>query len=309
MTLPRRDAVEDLRLALIAHLRAVAGARAGGIRTGVELDKSIRWRPHVWDHNDVAWHILSEKQDSDFWIRRLEAAVAARPAQRLGIAMPESIVYDDDLLRVLIGLDATVAVIAESDAGAPGAVAVFRSAADVICEKRLRLSPAAVSEILDRLLERCKSRTDNNSKGVTLEVLTAVLLSQVDGFEVRSRGVSNRTQQMDVMVHNRNTAGALGRSEIVIAEAKNWNHPPGTTEYYALYRKIETKFGRSRLGYFVTIDRFTRGVELERLRDSKGEILVVPLDKRYLPELWRGLTAADNLTGRLEKATLDAAMR
>ena len=67
------------------------------------------------------------------------------------------------------------------------------------------------------------------------------------------------------------------------------------------------RYGMSRLGYFVTTDRFTRGVEIERLCDSKGDILIVPLDKNSLPQIWEGITEQDSITSRLEAATIDAA--
>jgi hypothetical protein len=82
----------------------------------------------------------------------------------------------------------------------------------------------------------------------------------------------------------------------------------GTTEYFSIYRKIETRFGRSRLGYFVTTDRFTGGVELERLKDAKGRILIVPLDRQTLAKIGRDATDTAPITRQLEEATLAATL-
>jgi len=304
--LNRSDPVEEMRERLVAQLRKQKGTVK--LRQDASLAPTIPWRPYVLDERSgVAWHILTERVESEFWVRRIERAKAIRSDLRVGVAMPQYLLYDQELLQTLNDLQARVAIVSTEDVARD--VALSNSVADAIYENRLRLSPAGAARILDRLLERCIAATTNVAKGVSLEVLTAVMLSQVEGFEMADVGVSNRSQQIDVRVHNRNAAGALGRSEIVIAEAKNWDLPVGTTEYFSVYRKIETRFGRSRLGYFVTTDRFTAAVEQERLRDSKGEILVVPLDKVTLPAIWRNATEQDNITRRLEAATIEAASR
>jgi hypothetical protein len=61
-------------------------------------------------------------------------------------------------------------------------------------------------------------------------------------------------------------------------------------------------------GTSITTDRFTGGVEVERLKDAKGEILVVPLDRKALPKLWRDATDTRPITRQLEEATLAAAL-
>jgi hypothetical protein len=298
------DPLGEIRTRLMAKL--TADNAAVKLRQDAAIDPAIRWSPHVVDDTSgVAWHILTDNVESDFWVRRMKAARDARPNLQLGVALPEHVIFNEDLIRKLNDLNVRIAL---ADLNSESDVRLSGSAADIIYEKGLKLSATVASQILDSLLDRCHKATDTNLKGRTLELLTAVLLSQVNGFEVNPIGISNRSQQMDVIVHNRNTAGVLGRSEVVIAEAKNWSNPVGTTEYFSVYRKIETRFGRSRLGYFVTTDRFTAGVELERLKDAKGQILVVPLDRQTLPKVWRNATDAAPITRRLEEATLAAAL-
>ena len=299
------DPLGELRKRLVTKLTAENAAIKW--RQDAAIGPSIRWSPHVMDDtNGVAWHILTDNVESDFWLRRMKAAGDARSDLQLGIALPEHLIFNEDLIQKLNDLNGRIALIdlEHSDS----AVRLSKSVADIIYEKGLKLSTAIASQILDSLLDRCHAVSNTNEKGRTLELLTAVLLSQVDSFEVKTIGISNRSQQMDVVVHNRNTAGVLGRSEVVIAEAKNWSNPVGTTEYFSVYRKIETRFGRSRLGYFATTDRFTGGVELERLKDAKGRILVVPLDRQTLPKVWRDATDAAPITRQLEEATLAAAL-
>jgi hypothetical protein len=298
----RLDPVAELQQALAAH---IGKGNVGDPK--LSFDKPLRagigWSPHLFERTAKrAWYCLSERPETGSWADRMRSAQTRWPALRLGVCAPQNVMFDEAVLDVVDELSAAAATVSAD--GTDDAVTVTPTAGDLIYEAGLKLSHQYAARVLDRWLKRCYDATGNDTKGVTLEVLTAMLLSQVDGFEVTSRGVSNRSQQIDVQVHNRRVTGILGSSEIVLAEAKNWRNPVGTVEYYSVYRKIETRFGRSRLGVFVTTDRFTEGVAAERLRDSKGNILVVPLDKDQLPSIWRKGTS---ITLNLEKAALVAA--
>jgi hypothetical protein len=303
----RVDAVEDLRQVLGDHLQKEDASAV--VRVDESIGAAIRWRPHLLDEKaGVAWHILSEFVDSDAWIVRMQKAQLERPSLVLGVALPEELLHNhEEILLQLNELNSKVAILPAVETGPTRPVRISHSVADVIYENGFRLTSGTAEEMLKRLLKRCHEAQTNQAKGVALEVVTAVMLSQVSGFRVTQKGVSNRSQQMDVQVHSTNVGGVLGRSALIVAEAKNWNTAPGPTEYSWLLRKIETRYGMSRLGYFVTTDKFTRGVEIERLRDSKGEILIVPLDKNSLPQIWEGISEQDSITRRLETATIDAA--
>ena len=229
----------------------------------------------------------------------MSTAASQVPGLKLGICAPASVLYDDDVLDAADSILARIATF--SDDGKK--IEFHDLAADFIYGRRLALSHEMAKTILNRWLTRCSTATIKREKGITLEVLTAVMLSQVEGFEVRNRGISNRSQQIDVQVHNRRTHGILANSQLVFAEAKNWSNPVGTSEYYSVYRKVETTYGRSRLGFFVTTDRFTRGVRLERLKDTRHDILIVPLDRDSLPDIWR---SGDDITANVESAAIAA---
>jgi hypothetical protein len=79
----------------------------------------------------------------------------------------------------------------------------------------------------------------------------------------------------------------------------------GTVEYYSLLRKIQARHGYAKMGFFVTTDRFTEGVDLEARRDSMGDTLVVTLDGETLPAIWRkGQCITPNIEGAIIKATV-----
>ena len=250
------------------------------------------------------WYIHAGMPLSDSWAQRIEKAKAVKSKLRIGIAGTEQLFANEDFLQRCHELGASVLVYKQR--GDTYVVErLFATVDDYIYSARLKLSVPAARNILDRALARSLSERNSNLKGVLLEVVVAVLLSQVEGFEVTSVGISNRTQQMDVFVHNRNVGGALGNSPIVIAEAKNWKDPVDTNEYAAFVRKLQSRHGRAKLGYLVTAGRFTAGVALERRRESLADTLVVLLDGQSLPLLW---SDPESITAAVERATMIAAV-
>lgn len=274
----------------------------------VEIDgvvaKNVPWRPHVLERVPLrGWYIHLVRPTSDSWAERIERARRnASKNFKIGVAAAEELLSDERFLLTChrIGV-AILPFQKKSNSFWFGDLAP--SVEDYICSARLKLSGAAASALLDRSLERALVEPDKNRKGVLLELVVAVLLSQVDGFEVAQIGIANRSQQMDVLIHNRNTGSALGLSPIVLAEAKNWRDPVDTTEYSAFMRKLQSRHGRARLGYLITTGRFTAGVLAERRRDSLDQTLIVLVNGKELPSIWRN---PRSITERVERLTIDA---
>jgi hypothetical protein len=266
-----------------------------------EISSKAPWRPHLLETKaSRGWYIHAVAPTSDSWAQRALRATTKVANLRIGVAVLEDFLADEYFLDSCHLLNASV-IILKPTRGTFAPIQIYDSVDDLIYQRRLKLSLSSAARILDRSLERALAAGTKVRKGVLLEVLVAVLLSQVDGFEVTDVGISNRTQQMDVMVHNRNVGGALSTSPVVLAEAKNWRDPVGTDEYANFVRKLESRHRRAKLGYFVTTGRFTAEVTLERRRESKGETLVVLLDKLTLPDLWRG---QHSITESVERATM-----
>lgn len=252
-----------------------------------EISSGVPWRPHLLEKGRLrGWYIHSVAPTSDSWALRALRAMTKAPRLRVGVAALEEFLADENFLDSCHQLNASVLILKRAK-GSFLPDQIYDSVDDLIYQRRLKMSISCATRVLDRSLTRALAATTTARKGVLLEVLVAVLLSQVDGFEVTDVDISNRTQQMDVMVHNRNVGGALSTSPVVLAEAKNWRDPVGTNEYASFVRKLESRHRRAKLGYFVTTGKFTSGVLLERRRESTGETLVVLLDKISLPNLWR----------------------
>lgn len=299
MIKPRPSAREVVADYLSAH-----GSK---VKLGFSFNKNLPWRAHVYEPAiKRAWYCHDFLPESDGWLARLREIKTRAPHVDIGISGPVSVMMDEKVLLGADELNACVLPLLNREEDESNVIQGIKvSASDFVFEDGLRLSPQGARSILDRNLRRAIAEANPQRKGVLLEVVTAVMLSQVRGYEVISRGISNRTQQIDVGVHNRNSAGVLRTGELVLAEAKNWAQPVGVDQYALLVRKLETRFGRSKLGFFVTTDRMASTVALDKLRDSRSETLVVTLDGTSLPKIWRD--THNDITKMIEAAIMSAA--
>lgn len=296
-----RDPLTNLQIEVTRFLKSQR--RNAKVEIDGIISSKVPWRPHVLE-NDICrgWYLHTEPPTARSWADRIDRALGKSAKFRVGVTAQEKLLLDQEFLDLCHSLNASIIEVEiAKDKVRPKEL--YATVEDLIYQRHLILSAEVAEKILDRSLARAKVEKDKNRKGVLLELLVAVLLSQVEGFEVTNVDISNRTQQMDVMVHNRNVGGSLGNSPVVLAEAKNWGNSVGTTEYAAFLRKLQNRHRRARLGYLVTTGKFTSGVTLERRRESNDETLVVFLDGASLPALWRG---GKSITQMVERATLDA---
>lgn len=289
------DPGEALRAALIRELACA-----------VEKDKGLKgvpWGPHVYvPKKKQAWHVLPSKPESAAWSDRMTVAKKKISGLRLGVAAPVEVLSDPVVLEALDVLECAILPVKESGDSyeTPGLRA---SIGDVIYENRFLLEPKLAKRVLDRALARAIANRDSYKKGALLELVVAVMLSQVKGFEVTDLNISSENQEIDVHVTNRNSAGPLGRGQFVLGEAKNWKDPVPRLQYDAFARKVRTRRQMAKLGVFATTSTFEKGVYVEAIRDSEKDDVIVLLDKKGLPRVWRDHT---DITCGLEAAIKSA---
>lgn len=270
------------------------------------LHKDVPWGPHVYVPGaKQAWHVMPSVSDSFAWADRMRAALAKVKGLCLGVAAPLEVLQRPEILAVLDELGCAVLPVKETLTGYR-ALDLRASMCDVIYEQRFVLEPALARDILDRCLQRALVQQDSYAKGAVLELLVAVLLSQVNGFEVTDRNILSKNQEVDVHVTNRNSAGPLGRGQFVVAEAKNWKAPVPRKEYDAFAKKMRTRRGMAKLGVMVTTSTFESGVYVEAIRDSEKDDVIVLLDKASLPKVWRDHSdVANGLEAAVKRAVYD----
>lgn len=298
------DPIAQLQPLVCQFLRALAPKQAYAV--DAEISETVRWRPHLLETPELrGWYFHIELPESDSWWERVATAKVQAPGLAIGIAAPLDALLDEEFLARCDELEASLLVLSVGTSGVLGPESYYPSISDFVYQTRLQLEPNCARALLDRALERALAEPDSNRKGVLLEVVVAMVLSQVRGFEVTDVGISNRSQQLDVLVHNRNSGGALSHSPLIIAEAKNWRDSVTPTEYAEFVRKLESRHGLAKLGYLVTTGRFTEGVALERRRESRNDTLVVLIDGRELTDIWR---SGKTITEQIERLTIVASV-
>lgn len=298
------DAIPVLQAVVADHLQA------NGVSGKVELDGVISvatpWRPHIFvADTNTAWQLHSVPPDSSSWEKRIERALAINPKLKIGVAAPADAFRDVEFLMACYRLRAQLLLLKERKGGF-SIESAYGSVPDLVCERRTRFDIGTAQAILDLAREHALAAKTNLEKGVTLELLIALMLSQVDNFEVADIGIANRTQQMDVLVHNRSVGGILSNSSIVLAEAKNWRNKKVTPTEHALFlRKLTSRNRRAKLGFLVTTGSFTAGLALEARRDSTNDVIVVFIDGKTLPKIWCG---PQTITQRIERLVIEASV-
>lgn len=111
----------------------------------------------------------------------------------------------------------------------------------------------------------------------------------VPGFEHAQVNRENELEEIDVLVQNRSSDPFWQREGgYVLVECKHWSKPVGAPELKAFRDKIEDRYGRASLGFFVALGGYASTTRLEELTRRGGRSLVVLLDAADLQRLVQG---------------------
>lgn len=144
-------------------------------------------------------------------------------------------------------------------------------------------------------------------KGRLLEDLLELLLKSVPGFFVTPRR-TGIDEEFDMVVRLDATADAFWQQEgqYLIVECKNWSRPTDPKELDRFAAKLERRFGRARLGFFVAAGGFTEGFRTTLAAMRRGSTLVVPIDRDDLERLVEAESRSDVLKA-LHQRTIEIA--
>ena len=150
-----------------------------------------------------------------------------------------------------------------------------------IRERYNSISMLEFPELIDKTLT-AKNATD---KGKYLEELIAKFFAQVNGFEVIERK-RTKTEEIDLVIKN-TSDHHLWRLEspLILVECKNWDSPVGKNEYVVFREKLENRRGRATLGFFVSANGFTKTFYDEDLRNTKSNLLIIPIELKTIIEI------------------------
>jgi ActR/RegA family two-component response regulator len=160
--------------------------------------------------------------------------------------------------------------------------------------------------LIQTLYEQAEASADPLLRGKALERLLAALLASIEGFMEIGHNLRTETEEIDLVFRNASRDPFWQKqSEIILVECKNWQaHRVGKNEFVAFREKMANRHGRCKLGFLVCTGRFTSTFGRERLRSSKTDYLIVPIDGGVLRKLV-GSDQRDRLLRRsVERALL-----
>jgi CheY-like chemotaxis protein len=180
-----------------------------------------------------------------------------------------------------------------------------RSAVEAVRERILGSLRDEESESrIQALWATLSDENDPNKKGLVLEELMALLLRSIAGFRVGKLRRRSQDEEIDIVVRNESHQWRK-ESMFILVECKNWSEPVGPDDYDRFYRKLERRYGRAKLGFFIAAAGFTRGFKESQRIDSTKELLVVCVGPDELERLVKANDRSELLKELHERAIIE----
>lgn len=163
-----------------------------------------------------------------------------------------------------------------------------RNALEAARERRMAaLANGRREETLQELWQDVRTERDPHRKGKLLEDLVALLFKSIPGFERTQTNLKSLDEQIDILIFNESTDPfwQQAQSQYFLGECKNWSKPVEPKELDRFRNEARRRFGRCRLGFFISISGFTQGFESTLAAAREGDVLIVPVDAAALEEL------------------------
>jgi CheY-like chemotaxis protein len=166
-------------------------------------------------------------------------------------------------------------------------VAKLRNAIEAVRAHRIgELTADETNTAVLELWEAVEVEADVNRKGKLLEDLMLLLLKSIPGFHHASTRRQNEIEEIDVVVRNESTDPIWSKEQsYILVECKNWSKPVGVPELRSFLYKIDRRFGRCRLGFFIAPGGFTETFRGALLAERKEDKLVIVLGRDALRDL------------------------
>ncbi len=186
-------------------------------------------------------------------------------------------------------------------------VAKLRNAMEVVRAQRFGgLTHAETEAEIADTWTAVQTEIDPNRKGKLLEDLIALLLRTIPGFRNVRTHRKNETEEIDVVVRNESTDSIwVNEGSYILVECKHWSKPVGVAELRNFLHKVERKYDRCKLGFFVAPGGFTEPFKTELRGERKGDKLVVVVGPTDLASLIASKDRNEMLKQLHERAVIE----
>ena len=266
---------------------------------------AVQWTPDLVKPDERAvCHVHIVRKLATSWSRRMKAA--KQGGYRVVCAGPLNCWYSDETLVELDELGIEPMVL-EQKGGGKWVLKKYRSISELVAMQKLRLETAALTRIGGAVLSRALRATAAHERGWMFEDFLCLLFSQVEYFEVYAHNFENETEEVDVVLYNRRIGGwAAPAAPIVIVSGKNTTDRVGVSALNSLHAKMQNRRGQCKLGFLCASNGITETVEIQDLRHSHEDRVVVMLDGDSLKQL---IDKPNELAKRIEDLVTKAILR
>lgn len=153
--------------------------------------------------------------------------------------------------------------------------------------------------------EEAQVESDSNRKGRLLEDFIQLLFKTIPGFHQVDTRRRNEVEEIDLVIRNDSSdATWQEESPYFMVECKNWSRPVGVDEVRLFLGKLERKYHRCKLGFFVVLGDFARTVRMDQLGERRGDFLIVPINHQDIVSLVHSLDRNETLKSFHQRAVL-----
>jgi hypothetical protein len=284
---------------VVAAIRTNDGRWEPGSR---ESFGEVAWRPNLRRADPPAvLHVHLAERLRPYIVDRMRSAFEA--GSEVHIALPLGVLYDEETLSILLGLDAQVHVIDGEEQVSP-----IESLLTCLASRGIHVSPSARKELARAALELCAADGTTYQRGRRYEAVICFLLSQIEDFDVVEHNLRTDTEELDAVVQQRATQGrawaTLG-APFILVEAKNWATAVPQKEVSVFRVKLEGRRGGVRIGLMFGASGFTSDALDHELRFASDELTIAFVG----PDQLRDWAEADDPEDFLERLVRRAILR
>lgn len=140
-----------------------------------------------------------------------------------------------------------------------------------------------------KLFNRCIDEESSYKKGQLLEELIELVFTSNKSLQVSSSRVKTGDEEIDlVIINNMTTSFWTSFGSMFFVECKNWSDKVGAKEVRDFETKLRNHNNVTRLGFFVSINGFSREVVNHLKRIGRENYHIVLIDKNALLEYLNG---------------------
>ena len=196
----------------------------------------------------------------------------------------------------------------KSGAFAPLLRAKVRNATEAVRERNLGyLHEDAAEQRIAAMWQSLAGEQDANRKGLLLEELLILLFRSIPGLRHVSNRRKSEDEEIDLVIRNESPDPFWsGKSRYILVECKNWSRPVDARELDLFQAKLERRYGRASLGFFVAMAGFTRGFQSRLHAERRGDALVVCVDPQGLQQLVTSADRNETLKDLHDRAVVEA---